>query len=45
MATQVRIEQRRKDKRNGHSVKCWNSKRETCTCKIANSRDGESKFA
>ena len=45
MATNARIERRRKNKRNGHSVKCWNSKWDTCKCKVGNSREGESKFA
>lgn len=32
MATQARIERKRMNERNGHSVKCWNSKWSSCTC-------------
>lgn len=39
------IERRRKELRNGHSVKCWKNSRTTCTCSVANSRPGESKYA
>jgi hypothetical protein len=45
MATQARIERRRMDKRNGHSVKCWKSKWDICKCKISGARPGESKYA
>lgn len=45
MATINRINKRRDTKRNGHSVKCWNSKWSTCRCKISGAREGESKHA
>lgn len=43
MATEARIARRRKELRNGHSVKCWNSKWSTCKCKVSGARDGEDK--